>query len=81
MNNNLFCHISSKHIAELIQQAKGSICYAAPGIQLEPAKAMSEVVGRIGFDKVTVSLDFDDRVLRMGYGDMKAIEILKKVRH
>ncbi|MBC9868680.1 MAG: hypothetical protein F7O42_12520 [Opitutae bacterium] len=69
MNNNpLYCHISSKRIAELIQQAKGSICYAGPGIQKEPAEALSEAVGRIGSDKVTVALDFDERVLRMGYG-------------
>ena len=79
-NNQLYCHISSKRIAELIQQAKGSICYAGPGIQREPAKAMSEVVGRIGSDKVTVSLDFDEHVLRMGYGDRETIEILREAR-
>ena len=77
-NNQLFCQISSKRIAELIQKANGSVCYAGPGIQKEPAKAMSEVAERIGSDKVTVSLDFNEHVLRMGYGDRGAIEILRK---
>ena len=77
-SNELFCHMSSKRIADLVRNAKGPICYAGPGIQLEPAKAMAEAVERIGRDQLILVLDFDERVMRMGYGDMEAVRILEK---
>ena len=75
--NELFCRISSECIANLVKNAKCSVCYASPGIQLEPAKAMVDVANRIGLHQVTVSLDFDERVMRMGYGSMEAVQELK----
>ena len=64
----LFCHLSSEAIAELIRNAKRFVCYAAPGIQKEPAAAMVEVANEIGCELVTVSLDFDERVIRATNG-------------
>ncbi len=77
-NSELFCHLSSGKIAELIQTAEGAVCYAGPGIQQEPAKAMAEVATRIGPELITVSLDFDERVMRMGYGDIAAVQTLRE---
>ena len=77
-SDELFCHMSSKRIADLVRNAKGPICYAGPGIQLEPAKAMAEAVERIGRDQLILVLDFDERVMRMGYGDMEAARMLEK---
>lgn len=74
----LFCHLSSADIAELIRTAKGSVCYAGPGVQQEPANAMAEVANCIGAELVTVSLDFDERVMRMGYGDIAAVQVLRE---
>lgn len=62
-NSELFCHLSSGRIAELIRTTEGAVCYAGPGIQQEPAKAMVEVANRIGPELITVSLDFDERVI------------------
>jgi hypothetical protein len=76
-NGELFCHLSSATIADLIQAAEGSVCYAGPGIQQKPAEAMAGVASRIGPELLTVSLDFDERVIRMGYGDMTAVQILR----
>ena len=76
-NSGLFCHLSSGIIAELIRTAKGAVCYAGPGIQQEPAKAMVEVANLIGPELITVSLDFDERVMRMGYGDIAAVQVLR----
>ncbi len=76
-NDTLFCHLSSDRIADLIRPAGGLVCYAGPGIQMEPAKAMVEVANRIGPELVTVSLDFDERVMRMGYGDVEAVRMLR----
>jgi hypothetical protein len=33
-NNTLFCHLSSTRIAEMIKNAKHSVCYAGPGITI-----------------------------------------------
>lgn len=76
--NELFCHMSSKRIADLVRNAEGPICYAGPGIQLDPAKAMAEAVERIGRDQLILVLDFDERVMRMGYGDMEAVRVLEE---
>ena len=35
-----------------------------------------ETAGRLGKEMLTVSLDFDDRVMRMGYGDIGAVTLL-----
>jgi hypothetical protein len=72
----LFCSLSPLRIAELIRSAQRAVCYAAPGIQLDLAQAMVETAGRLGKEMLTVSLDFDDRVMRMGYGDIEAVKLL-----
>jgi hypothetical protein len=74
----LFCHLSSDRIASFVKEAAGYICYAGPGIQIEPAMAIANVAKRIGPELVTVSLDFDERVMRMGYGDMEAVKVLRE---
>ena len=72
----LFCSLSPLRIAELIRSAHHAVCYAAPGIQLDLAQAMVETAGRLGKEMLTVSLDFDDRIMRMGYGDIGAVTLL-----
>lgn len=42
-----------------------------------PAEAMVEVKGRVDGILLTISLDFDERVIRMGYGDMEAVKLLR----
>lgn len=74
----LFCTLDSQRIAELIRSARRFVCYAGPGVQLAPAQAMTEVAGRLGVEMLTVALDFDERVMRMGFGDMQAVSILRK---
>ena len=72
----LFCSLSPDRIADLVRSAQHAVCYAAPGIQLDLAQAMVETAGRLGKEMLTVSLDFDDRVMRMGYGDIGAVTLL-----
>lgn len=74
--NALFCSLSPLRIAELVRSAQRAVCYAGPGIQLDLAQAMVETAGRLGKEMLTVSLDFDDRVMRMGYGDIGAVKLL-----
>ena len=34
-----------------------------------------EVAGTLGSEMLAVCLDFDDRVMRMGYGDVEAVKL------
>ena len=72
----LFSSLSSASIADQIRTAERAVCYAGPGIQIDVAQAMVEMAGRWGAEMLTVCLDFDDRVMRMGYGDVAAVKML-----
>lgn len=74
--DTLFCTLDSARIAEVIRTVEQFVCYAGPGIQLEPAKAMAAVAKRLGAETITLCVDFDERVVRMGYGDMEAMKCL-----
>jgi hypothetical protein len=47
MIDPLFCSLDSTVIASHIRKAQHSICYAAPGIQKDPASAMAEAAKRM----------------------------------
>jgi len=73
----LFCTLDSERIANVIRTAKRFVCYAGPGVQVAPAEAMVEVARNLGSEMLTVALDVDERVIRMGFGDMEAIRMLR----
>jgi hypothetical protein len=77
MVDALFRSLDSAAIANDIRGAERLVCYAAPGVQQEPANAMAEVARRIGPELITVCVDFDERVMRMGFGDLAAVKILR----
>ncbi|WP_291474797.1 hypothetical protein [Acidovorax sp.] len=72
----LFCSLTPSRLADLVRSAQQAVCYAGPGLQLDLAQAMVEVAGRLTKEMLTVSLDFDDRVMRMGYGNVEAVKLL-----
>ncbi len=74
----LFCTLRNVDIARLIRSAKQVVCYAAPGVQPEVAKAMVDTGARLGPEMLTVCLDFDERVMRMGYGEIDAVKLLRE---
>src|SRR5712672_3415835 len=73
----LFCTLGTADVARLIRSAKQLICYAAPGIQPDVAQAMVQTSGRIGPEMLIVCTDFDERVMRMGYGEISAVKLLR----
>ena len=77
MMASLYVSLNSKQIAYEVSRAKRFVCYAAPGIFQEPANALARLANRIGSDLVTVCLDFDERVLRLGFGDVMAVKVLR----
>jgi hypothetical protein len=72
----LFFSLSSDGIADQIRSAKRAVCYAGPGIQIDLAQAMADAAKGLGPEMLTVCLDFDDRVMRMGYGAVEAVKLL-----
>jgi hypothetical protein len=76
--DSFFCHLSSDRIAEMITTAKGPVCYAAPGLQKTIAQAMIKASKTLGPDLITVWIDFDERVIRMGYGDIEAVKMIQE---
>ena len=77
MSEALFRSLDFAAMAAEIRRAQHSVCYAAPGIHRLPAIAMVDVARRIGPELITVCLDFDERTLRMGFGDLAAVDSLR----
>ena len=77
MTNTLFLALDSRQIAKKISQAVRYVCYAAPGIFDKPAQALAEFAKRTGVESVSVNLDFDEHVLRMGFGSLSAVKKLR----
>ncbi len=77
MDAHLFSSLSSKRISSHLSRARRLVCYAAPGIQNEVAAALVELKSSHPGVAIAVSLDFDERTLRMGYGSLSAVETLR----
>ena len=60
-----------------ITRAVQNVSYAAPGILKEPAEALAARARKIGPEMITVCLDFDERVMRMGFGTLDAVKVLR----
>lgn len=75
-NDGLFCTLTSAAMAEFIESATKSVCFAGPGMQLPVAHAMVKASERLGREMVNVCLDFNERVMRMGYGSIEAVSLL-----
>ncbi len=76
--SSFFTALSSNRISRLIRSATGRVVYAAPGIQDGPAVALVELKEQLLPPELTISLDFDERTLRMGYGSLEAVGMLRK---
>jgi hypothetical protein len=46
-------------------------------MQQKVARSMLEASARLGVEMLTVCLDFDERVMRMGYGEIEAVGLLR----
>ena len=77
MPENLFLSLDSSQLARKITRAVQNVNYAAPGILKEPAEALAALAPKIGPEMITVCLDFDERVMRMGFGTLNAVKDLR----
>jgi len=74
---SFFQSFTSGDMAALFDRAEHTICFAGPGLQPHAAAALVAAAARIGPELITVCLDFDERVLRMGFGHLDAVKALK----
>ncbi len=77
VEGGMFCALSSADMASVVRDAKQTICFAGPGIHLPVAQAMRDAISRLGPEMITMCLDFDERVMRMGYGSIEAVAFLR----
>jgi len=73
MPDAFFVQLNSDTLSNLISSASYSVCYAAPGIQSKPAQALIDLASEVGKELITVCLDVEENVIRMGYGEVGAI--------
>ena len=74
--SSLFAALSSNRIAGLIRCATSRVVYAAPGIQEQVAEALVGLKESLLSPELIISLDVDEKTLRMGYGSMEAVDLL-----
>ena len=75
--DSFFCNLSSDRIEKIIERSEEYVCYVAPGIRSGPAAVLKNAAERLGKDMVVVWIDFDEHVMRMGYGEIEAVKILQ----
>jgi hypothetical protein len=78
MPETMFINLGSVAMAAEIMRAERLVCYVGPGILEEQAKALAKLASRIGPELVMVFLDLDERVFRMGFGTLKAVNTLRE---
>lgn len=72
-----FVAVDDRFLAETIGNAKKRLVYAAPGVGMLSARALVDAINRLS-GQVTIILDADPEVCRIGYGDPEALQILHR---
>lgn len=73
---NTFCAVDDAALVGLIGAASNRIVFVAPGLTLAVADALGRRFDEIDGLDITVVLDADEDVCRIGYGEVKALERL-----
>ena len=65
-------------LEQMIDQAQRRLIIVAPGLSMEVAEAVAERWQLLGRDSVSITLDVDSEVCRLGYGEIKAVRLLQE---
>lgn len=71
-----FCEVDDTALISLIQGANKRIIYVAPGVHEPVAKILKQCSEGNMFIDITVILDSDEDVCRIGYGDIEGLKLL-----
>ena len=74
---NTFCEVNDQALIDLIKRASRRIIFIAPGVHGPVAEALGARLGEIHLD-VTVIIDPDEDVIRIGYADIEGLKKLYK---
>jgi hypothetical protein len=69
-----FCAINDLALIELIKGASTRIVFIAPGVHQSVAEALGERFGEVADLHITVVIDPDEDVCRLGYGDAAGLK-------
>ena len=72
-----FTAASDEHIIDLIQFAEQRLVVAAPAFSMAVAEALAERMSDLPNLALTIILDADPEVYRMGYGEVAALESIR----
>jgi hypothetical protein len=71
--------INDARLMELVRSARQKLIYVAPGVSAAVANALGQRFAQAGMIEVHVIVDVDPEVCRLGYGDLEALDLLKKM--
>ena len=73
----LFTVASDETLLSMISSARERLVIVAPGLSKGVASALADRIATDGWpQELSVTLDVDPEVCRLGYGDLQALEIL-----
>ena len=76
--DNLFTAISSEKMASLLNEASKRVILATPAVFEVTARALLAAHHRLGSDSITIVVDCDEEVFRLGYGEIAALQMLQE---
>ena len=73
-----FQEVNDASLIQLIGEAQRRVVFVAPGVHQAVAEALGQRLAEIDRLQVTVVIDPDEDVCRIGYGDAKGLELLSR---
>ena len=77
--SKIFTVVNDEVLESYIREADQKIVYVAPGVSKLVADAFSDRFKDLGHLSITIILDLDPEVYRLGYGDPKGLDTIKKL--
>src|SRR5690554_1139844 len=74
----MFQSIDTQRLCELVHSARKRVAFIGPAMTTEVAAAVSNKFSQLDRRGVTIIIDYDEAIFRLGYGHHEAIEILKE---
>jgi hypothetical protein len=74
-----FVPVDDAAMIQLIQAAGKRIVFIAPGLTEAVAQVLGQQIEQMDHIAITVVLDPDEEVVRLGYGEIAALELLQKL--
>jgi hypothetical protein len=71
-------YVDDNKLIEAIHDAQHRFVFMAPGVSQDIALALTDAWSRLSVDNVTVILDVDPEVCRLGYGTLEGLKTLRE---